>query len=75
VLGIGITSAEHNTFMPKIVDGLEYDEKDDALHIVGGLIPEEDRVTLYDHGVAESSPPGPSMNEAIEFVREYAPDR
>lgn len=76
VLGISILSGAHNTLVPKILDGLdEYGALDDTLVIVGGIVPEEDRPTLKDQGVAAIFGPGASMEETIEFVRANAPVR
>jgi methylmalonyl-CoA mutase C-terminal domain/subunit len=76
VLGISILSGAHNTLVPKILDGLrEYDAFEDTLVIVGGIIPEDDRETLKQAGVAEIFGPGASMEETVRFVRENAPER
>ena len=76
ILGISILSGAHDTLVPKIMDGLEeYDAADDTLVLVGGVIPEEDRPTLKDEGVAAIFGPGTSIKETIEFVQEKAPER
>ena len=76
VLGISILSGAHNTLVPKILDGLkEYDAFDDTLVIVGGIVPDDDRATLKEAGVAEIFGPGATMDETIEFVRNNVRDR
>ncbi|WP_290811221.1 cobalamin B12-binding domain-containing protein [Halovivax sp.] len=76
VLGISILSGAHNTLIPKIMDGLEeYGAKEDTLVLLGGVIPEEDRASLSEEGVAAIFGPGTSIEETIEFVRENAPER
>jgi methylmalonyl-CoA mutase C-terminal domain/subunit len=76
VLGISILSGAHNTLVPKILEGLdEYDALDDTLVVVGGIIPEDDRPALKEAGVGGIFGPGASMEEAVEFVRENAPQR
>jgi methylmalonyl-CoA mutase C-terminal domain/subunit len=76
VLGISILSGAHNTLVPKIVDGLkEYDAFEDTLILVGGIIPDDDKDTLREAGVAEIFGPGASMDEMIAYVREHAPER
>ncbi len=76
VLGISILSGAHDTLVPKIMDGLEeYGAKEDTLVLAGGVIPDEDRATLKDEGVAAVFGPGTSIEETIEFVRENAPKR
>jgi methylmalonyl-CoA mutase C-terminal domain/subunit len=76
VLGISILSGAHNTLVPKIMDGLrEYGAFEDTLVLVGGIIPDDDKDTLREEGVAEIFGPGASMDEMIEYVRENAPER
>ena len=76
VLGISILSGAHNTLVPKILDGLrEYDAFEDTLVIVGGIVPDDDRETLKEAGVAEIFGPGATMDETIEFVRENVRER
>ena len=76
VLGISILSGAHNTLVPKIVEGLEgYDAFEDTLILLGGIIPDEDREELEEMGVGGIFGPGASMEEAVEFVRENAPER
>jgi methylmalonyl-CoA mutase C-terminal domain/subunit len=76
VLGVSILSGAHNTLVPKVVEGLaEYGAAEETLLLVGGIVPEEDRDTLYEQGVAEIFGPGESMADIIEFVRANAPER
>ena len=76
VLGISILSGAHNTLVPKILEGLEeYDALDDTLVVVGGIIPDDDRPKLKEAGVGGIFGPGASMAEAVEFVRDNAPQR
>ena len=76
VLGVSILSGAHNTLVPKILEGLEeYDALADTLVVVGGIIPEDDRPELKEAGVGGIFGPGASMEEAVEFVRENAPQR
>jgi methylmalonyl-CoA mutase C-terminal domain/subunit len=76
VLGISILSGAHNTLVPKIMDGLrEYGALEDTLVLVGGIVPDDDKATLKDEGVAEIFGPGASMSEMIEYVRANAPER
>ena len=76
MLGVSILSGAHNTLVPKILEGLEeYDALADTLVVVGGIIPEDDRPELKEAGVGGIFGPGASMEEAVEFVRENAPQR
>jgi methylmalonyl-CoA mutase C-terminal domain/subunit len=76
VLGISILSGAHDTLVPAVIDGLEdAGAFADTLVVVGGVIPEGDREDLIDAGVATVFGPGTSMEEAVEYVREHAPER
>lgn len=76
VLGISILSGAHNTLVPKVIEGLkEYDAFEDTLILVGGIIPDDDKETLLDEGVAAVFGPGTPMEETVDFVRENAPER
>jgi len=76
VLGVSILSGAHNTLVPKIMEGLrEYEAAADTLVILGGIIPDEDRAEMKKAGVDAIFGPGASMEEAIRFVRDNAPER
>ena len=76
VLGISILSGAHKTLVPKIMNGLEeYGAKSETLVLAGGVIPEEDRDDLRDHGIAAIFGPGTPIDETVEFIRENAPQR
>ena len=70
VLGISILSGAHDTLVPDVIDGLAAAGRtDDIVVIVGGVIPEDDREMLEEHGVAAVFGPGTPVSETIEFVR------
>jgi methylmalonyl-CoA mutase C-terminal domain/subunit len=76
VLGISILSGAHNTLIPKVIEGLkEYDAFEDTLVLVGGIVPDDDKETLLDAGVAEVFGPGTPMEETVEFVRNNVHER
>jgi methylmalonyl-CoA mutase C-terminal domain/subunit len=76
VLGISILSGAHDTLVPAVIEGLEdAGAFEDTLVVVGGVIPEDDREELVEAGVATVFGPGTSMREAVEYVRENAPER
>src|SRR5437764_10587832 len=45
-VGISILSGAHMTLVPKILDGLEENDADDVLVVLGGTIPTEDAKEL-----------------------------
>ena len=74
-VGISILSGAHMTLVPKILDGLKENGRDDVLVVVGGTIPREDGQELRELGVAEVFTPGAPVVEIVEFLRANAPVR
>src|SRR6185312_4710560 len=50
VVGLSILSGAHNALVPEIIEGLKKEGMNDALLIVGGIIPNEDMEFLKQHG-------------------------
>ena len=71
-IGISILSGAHNTLLPRICQMLREQGMDDALVVVGGIIPQEDVPFLKQAGVAEVFQPGASTPEIVEFIRSHA---
>jgi len=42
---------------------------DDVLLIGGGIIPDDDALSLNNQGVAKLFPPGTTMEEIISFIK------
>jgi methylmalonyl-CoA mutase C-terminal domain/subunit len=72
-VGISILSGAHMTLVPRIVEGLRENGRDDVLVVVGGTIPGEDARQLKERGVAEVFTPGAPTGEIVQFVRERVP--
>ena len=72
-VGISILSGAHMTLVPKILDGLKENGRDDVLVVVGGTIPKEDSNELKQQGVAEVFTPGAPTSEIVEFLRAKVP--
>ena len=49
-VGISILSGAHMTLVPKIIAGLQANEADDVLVVVGGTIPDDDAAELVAGG-------------------------
>lgn len=75
VVGMSILSGAHNALVPEIIDGLKKEGLDDALILVGGIIPDEDIPQLKALGVHMVFTPGTSLDEIIEYIRKNAPSR
>jgi methylmalonyl-CoA mutase cobalamin-binding domain/chain len=72
-VGISILSGAHMTLVPRIVEGLRENGRDDVLVVVGGTIPKADVRALKEHGVAEIFTPGAPVSEIVVFLRERIP--
>ena len=70
-IGISILSGAHNTILPRICDLLHSQGMDDALVVVGGIIPDEDIPGLKKAGVAEVFQPGASTQDIVTFIRTH----
>lgn len=68
-LGLSILSGAHLEILPEIMQLLRQQGMDDILVVVGGIIPEQDRQTLRDAGIAQVFGPGTSTNKIVEFVQ------
>ena len=72
-VGISILSGAHMTLVPKIVDGLAENGRDDVLVVVGGTIPKGDIRVLKERGVAEIFTPGAPVAEIVDFLKSRVP--
>ena len=72
-VGISILSGAHMTLVPRILEGLHANERDDVLVVVGGTIPKDDARALEEQGVAGVFTPGAPMSEIVEFIRSRVP--
>ncbi len=75
VIGLSILSGAHLALFPRIMEALKEKGLDDVLVIAGGTIPEEDIAEVKRLGIAAVFGPGSSLQTAIEFIREHAPQR
>jgi methylmalonyl-CoA mutase len=64
IIGISSLAAGHKTLIPKIIEALGREEREDILVIAGGIIPEKDHAYLYEKGVAGIFGPGTVIAEA-----------
>ncbi len=69
-VGISILSGAHNTLCPRIVNLLRENGMDDTLVLVGGIVPQEDILTLKSIGVSEIFLPGTSTEDIVTFIRQ-----
>jgi methylmalonyl-CoA mutase C-terminal domain/subunit len=72
-VGISILSGAHMTLVPKILEGLRENGRDDVLVVVGGTIPKDDVRELKEGGVAEVFTPGAPVSGIVEFLQANVP--
>jgi methylmalonyl-CoA mutase, C-terminal domain len=68
-VGVSILSGAHMTLVPRIVDGLQANDADDIVVVVGATIPQDDADELKDAGVAAVFGPGATTREIVDFLR------
>src|SRR4030081_3194342 len=69
VIGLSILSGAHNAIVPRVMDLLKQNKKDDVLVPVGGIIPDQDAAELKKRGVAAVFQPGASLEDIVDFIR------
>lgn len=69
-ISLSILSGAHNHLFPKVIGLLKDKGAGDIQVFGGGILPDEDIVTLKEAGVLEMFTPGASMKQIIEWVRE-----
>ncbi len=57
-VGLSLLSGAHLTLVPRVMESLREQGRDDVLVLVGGIIPEADIPVLKEQGVAEVFTPG-----------------
>ncbi len=70
VVGLSILSGAHMTLCPKVIELLHAQGQEDALVLVGGIIPDEDAAQLKAAGVHAVFGPGTSTAEIIAFIQD-----
>ncbi|OFZ20119.1 MAG: methylmalonyl-CoA mutase [Bdellovibrionales bacterium GWB1_55_8] len=75
VVAVSLLSGAHNALVPEILDGLKKAGLNDALVLVGGIIPDDDIVELKKLGVHEVFTPGAALQDIVDHIQKYAPVR
>ena len=73
VVGLSILSGAHNALVPEIIEGVHKAGLNDALFVVGGIIPDEDIPPLKKLGVHMVFTPGTSLQEVVDYIQKNAP--
>ena len=75
VLGLSILSGAHLELLSEITRLLHEQGMTDAIIVVGGIIPEEDRQSLADMGVTAVFGPGSQIKHIAEFIQKAFKER
>src|SRR5215216_2007152 len=70
-IGISILSGAHMTVFPKIIALMKEKGLDDVLLTGGGIIPEDDMITLNAKGVGRLFPPGTPTADIAGYITEW----
>jgi methylmalonyl-CoA mutase C-terminal domain/subunit len=70
VVGLSILSGAHMTLIPRIREVMNANELQDIPIIVGGIIPQEDKVQLQAYGVTGIFGPGTKLEAISTHIRE-----
>jgi len=68
VVGASSLAAGHKTLLPKLIQALKKEDREDIKVVVGGIIPPKDHQFLYDTGVVGIFGPGTSVIESANKV-------
>jgi len=64
ILGVSSLAAGHKTLVPKVIEELKKQGREDIMVIVGGVIPPQDYQFLYDAGAVAIFGPGTVVSDA-----------
>lgn len=70
-IGISILSGAHMTVFPKILKLIKEKQMDDVLVTGGGIIPNDDMITLKEQGVGELFPPGTNTQDIVKYITDW----
>jgi len=69
VVGLSCLSGAHKYLLPRVTELLKEKGMNDVLVIAGGIIPPDDFSFLKEHGVAEIFPPGSSIRDVADYIK------
>lgn len=71
VVGLSILSGAHMTLIPRVLDLLRDDGREDILVTGGGIIPREDMDALEARGTGRLFGPGTPTSELVEYIHNW----
>jgi methylmalonyl-CoA mutase C-terminal domain/subunit len=69
VVALSVLSGAHMTLFPRVLGLLRDEGANHMLLTGGGIIPEDDMLSLKEQGVGQLFGPGTTTTDAIEYVR------
>ncbi len=69
-VGLSILSGAHNSLLPEITRLLHEQGADDVLVFAGGIIPEQDIVSLKQAGIDQIFLPGTSTKDIVRYLQD-----
>ena len=72
VIGLSILSGAHIPLTKRVIDKLKEEGVEDAVILVGGVIPESDIPILKDMGVTEVFTSGTDISEIVSTIKQHA---
>jgi methylmalonyl-CoA mutase, C-terminal domain len=74
-LGLSLLSGAHLVLVPRVVDLLKGEGREDVLVLVGGIIPDDDIPELERDGVTRVFTPGASLDEMSTWLEATLDER
>jgi methylmalonyl-CoA mutase, C-terminal domain len=71
VIGLSILSGAHLPLTERVVNGLKEKGGEEIAVVVGGVIPEEDKVKLKEMGVLEVFTSGTNINTVVQVINDH----
>jgi methylmalonyl-CoA mutase, C-terminal domain len=71
VVGLSILSGAHMTLIPRVLQLLHEQGRDDILMTGGGIIPKEDMDALEAQGVGKLFGPGTPTSDLIDYIKDW----
>ena len=75
VVGLSILSGAHMTLIPRVLQLLREDGREDILITGGGIIPKEDMEALEAQGIGKLFGPGTPTSELIDYIKDWFASR
>ena len=75
VVGLSILSGAHMTLIPRVLDLLQEQGRDDILITGGGIILKEDMAALWALGVGELFGLGTPTSDLVDYIRAWFAER